>query len=150
MGIIKLGFGAGVALAAMALAGIAAADTVRVINNSETATAQVQKPAPGAAPTGGPAGVQTNLGATPVNGIGGTGGGRYTFKPTTAPAGGSAAFPTNLGATPVNGVGGTGGGRLTAQPPSARPTTATQGGRSTVDSSNRDHIDQDAQVDIRR
>jgi len=40
---------------------------------------------------------QTNLGTTPVNGIGGTGGGR---------------FATNPG-TPSNGVGGTGGGRIT-------------------------------------
>jgi len=40
---------------------------------------------------------QTNLGTTPVNGVGGTGGGR---------------FSANIG-TPSNGVGGTGGGRYT-------------------------------------
>jgi hypothetical protein len=45
----------------------------------------------------GAARLQTNLGATPVNGTGGTGGGRMT-----------------TGQTPTNGVGGTGGGRLAA------------------------------------
>lgn len=63
------------------------ADNLRVINNSETETATVEA----------------------INGIGGTGGGRFTFK------------PTSRGADSAN-----------------------------VETSNRDHIDQDAQTDIKK
>ncbi len=44
------------------------------------------------------------------------------------------------------GVGGFGGGRLTAQP----PTAAAQSDFVNVESSNRDHIDQDAQTDLKK
>lgn len=63
------------------------ADNLRVINNSETDTATVEA----------------------INGIGGTGGGRFTFK------------PTSRGADSAN-----------------------------VETSNRDHIDQDAETDIKK
>jgi hypothetical protein len=125
--------GVGAVLAAAALATSAAAQSGAVINNSEAGGAK-------AAPTGGPGAFPTNLGATPVNGIGGTGGGRFTFRSQATSSGGPSAFPTNVGATPVNGIGGTGGGRLTVQPAPA----------ANVESSNRDHIDQDAQTDLKK
>lgn len=73
--------------------GIAVERQQRLINNSEKATATVDARTPSAD------------WSTPVNGIGGTGGGRYTFKPTNS---------------------------------------------ANAETSNRDHIDQDAQTDIKK
>lgn len=97
-----------------------APSTLRVINNSETDTAQVEASfLPGA--TAGPAckpatgktmsGLGCAAGATPTspsnsptNGVGGTGGGRIKGS----------------GGAPTNGTGGQGGGRITAPP--VKPT----------------------------
>ncbi len=106
--------------------------------------------------------------ADPRNGIGGTGGGRLAFAgaddansamgvvlttrgTAPGPTGGEGTLPgilrvinnsetaktTIIQSTPVNGIGGQGGGRLMA-------------GGANADSSNRDHIDQDAQTDIKK
>jgi hypothetical protein len=93
--------------------------------------------------------------STPVNGMGGTGGGRFTFKPTreTAPRpdGGAGKLP-GLAGDPVKGA---------PTPIIVIPGTLAmaEGGRlinnsetdtATVESRNRDHIDQDAQIGSKR
>jgi|GEM_PF-2955654 len=77
----------------------------------------------------GAARLQTNLGATPVNGTGGTGGGRYTSRPRvinnseTETGLAVGTVPAGQGQGQTRGIGG--------------------------DGSNRDHLDQDAQMDVR-
>ena len=92
-------------------------ERLRLINNSETDTAQVE------------GSYRAVSGETPVNGIGGLGGGRYSQEAATVTGrvtnaqGQPETARAQPSGGPVNGIGGTGGGRLP----------------------NRDHIDQDAQ-----
>lgn len=59
------------------------------------------------------------------------------------------AVNSNTESTPVNGIGGTGGGQLNLAKPEASET-ANAPGFVNIDSSNRDHIDQDAQTEIKK
>lgn len=81
---------------------------LRVINNSETDTAQVEESQ------------RVGPGETPVNGIGGQGGGRLSNRDhidQDAQGHIRAAPSAPAGSTgPVNGIGGTGGGRFTFTP----------------------------------
>ncbi|MBX3506689.1 MAG: hypothetical protein KF895_14515 [Parvibaculum sp.] len=56
---------------------------------------------------------------------------------------------SNTESTPVNGIGGTGGGRLNLEDSEASEAAAGSDFVN-VESSNRDHIDQDAQTDIKK
>ncbi|MDI1328156.1 MAG: hypothetical protein PSV23_15290 [Brevundimonas sp.] len=94
-------------------------ERLRLINNSETDTVQVE------------GSYRAVSGEAPVNGIGGLGGGRYSQEAAvvTGRVTNAQGQPETAQAQsrdgPVNGIGGSGGGRLP----------------------NRDHIDQDAQSD---
>lgn len=107
----------------------------RMMNNSGTDVAAVSANFP------------TNHGSTPTNGTGGQGGGRLELTATNGMGGQGGGRLTAVqgpdgGSTPVNGIGGQGGGRYTFKP--------TVPGFVNIDSSNRDHIDQDAQTNVKK
>lgn len=102
-------------------------------------------PAVGTVPAG-----QTGREA-PQSGIGAS----YDLGGATPRGSASRRASTGEGVTPVNGIGGTGGGRYTVGQTRVINNSETDLARAApgfvnIDSSNRDHIDQDAQGDIRR
>lgn len=130
---MKASAGTLVLLGTVLLAGPALAQSAQV--NSSGATIAVETTArPPAGATGARgAGEEANSGggrqssgtaAAPVNGVGGVGGGRYTFRP-----GGIINNSETATGDEVSG--------------------AAPGGESRANASNRDHIDQDAQAEIR-